>query len=73
MIEKCSSEELDSWRAHPVTMAFVKTLRTKRLRLENDLRRASIDATIERVRKVGGALELLDDIEGLIDTRGEDD
>ena len=56
-LENLSADELDEWRAHPVTVAFLLSLDRRKKQREADMRQVSVDGTLDRVRRVSGALE----------------
>ena len=73
MIEKFDSDELDTWRHHPVTDAFRRTLRAKLKGRELDLYHAGIDGSLDRIRLLSGAIKALKEVEDMIETEGEEE
>lgn len=72
MIEKVERDVLEAWRAHPVTQVFTRDLNGIRRRLIHDLAKAAEDAPLDRIRHLAGQLGLLDRVEMLLRTEGDE-
>lgn len=70
MIDKISVNELSRWREVRATEVLIKELARRKVEREQQLVRASVDGTIETIRKIAGALEEIDYITRLVNTEG---
>jgi len=72
-LEKALAADLDAWRQHPTTELVMRAIEQKRLERLADLKNAAIDASIDRVRRLGGNVEGIEDVQKLMRTKGAED
>lgn len=70
MIDGISHDDFESWRSHPVTRALLREVEKRKAMRALELRNASVDAGLDRVRRVSGMLEELEWASGLFSTKG---
>lgn len=73
MIDGLSADDLDGWRSNPVTRAIMREVDKRAKEKATELRNASVDASLDRVRRVSGALEEIEWIQKLMNSKGVED
>ena len=72
MIEGLNEDDLDGWRSHPVTRAVMREVDKRQKQRDGELKNASVDGSLDRVRRVSGMLEEIEWLQRLMKTTGEE-
>lgn len=56
-LDKVAPDELAGWRQHPVSLAVLKEIADRARYLRRSLRNAAVDSTLDRIRRLSGAVE----------------
>jgi hypothetical protein len=56
-LDKVALDELASWRQHPVSLAVLREIADRARYLRQSLRNAAVDSTLDRIRRLSGAVE----------------